>query len=761
MEECKLPAFGYGIKPCNRRKRRNFGNIECEYEDVSGLYDSGDDIVKRVRKLVFRTIDEAERFYIAYDREIGFDIRTQKVQTTKPNKFVQSIKWVCNREGYRKERADYLFRERESRPETRHRCNDFLRVAYHRYSGCYRVANFESNHSHELATAETAHLLRCNRYLTSADKSTLTHMTEIGIRPSKAMNFIQSLVGGTGKLPFMRKDGYNFLQKQKMEKIRYGDVNMAFNMLDGMRLHDPGFVLKHTENADGALATMFWCDSQSKVEYEIFGDVLVLDSTYKTNTYRFPLVILSGANNHASNCIFGAGIVCSETIQSYRWLLRAFKDAMNDKLPSAVITDQDASICQAIQDEFPGTPHRLCCWHLCRNAKKRVRKANFACEFVKLAKRKCSVQQFEEHWAKLVRDYGVADNSWVTDIYEKRAMWSEAYFNGVFLVGMSTTSRAESVNALLKLYLNPSLSLTDFIQIFYQALKQMRNNFIEKQLDDEIRKPKARLESALFDLEEHAANLCTKRVFKKIRKSISFEQGIITETIDKLGEGNFLFSFREYNKDEEKRYSVKIDVENAIFQCDCMMLESVGVPCSHILSGFKSMGIMAFPAKSIHNRWLIETGKRIRILFAESFTMPEVQRTRLGLLYKEFVKLYQLLSQDDSQFTNSLNKLRKITKDIEDNRGEAGDDEKVECNHRVSSSVDANYGIRDPIKVKSKGAPPRQKQNCGLCGVPGHNRVTCPKNPANIERHEDVRPRTRAKKNTDTPSQDFVFDAGI
>ncbi|KAL6533107.1 hypothetical protein OROMI_007277 [Orobanche minor] len=69
--------------------------------------------------------------------------------------------------------------------------------------------------------------------------------------------------------------------------------------------------------------------------------------------------------------------------------------------------------------------------------------------------------------------------------------------------------------------------------------------------------------------------------------------------------------------------------------------------------------------------------------------------------------------------------------------------------------------IRDPVKIKSKGAPPRQKQNCGLCGVPCHNRVTCPKNPANIERHEDVRPRTRAKTNTDTPSQSCVFDAGI
>ncbi|KAL6555837.1 hypothetical protein OROHE_007111 [Orobanche hederae] len=708
-----------------KRKKRIFGNTECEYEDIGGLHDNGEVVVRRVRQMVFCTIDEAEKLYIAYGREIGFDIRTQKVQTIKSSKFVQSIKWVCNREGYRKEQVDELFRERESRPETRHGCKAFLRVAYHRYSGCYRVTGFEPNHSHELATAENAHLLRCNRYLTSADKTTLTQMTEIGIRPSKAMDFIQSLVDGTGKLPFMRKDGYNFLYQQKLDTIRYGDVNTAFSMLDGMRLHDPGLVLKHTENVDGALATIFWCDSQSKAEYEAFG------------------------------------IVCSETIQSYRWLLRAFKDAMNDKLSYAVITDQDASICQAIQDEFPDIPHRLCSWHLCRNAKKRVRKADFACEFGKLAKRKCSIEQFEELWAKLVRDYGVSENSWVIDIYEKRAMWSEAYFDGVFLAAMSTTSRAESINALLKLYLKPSLSITEFIKIFYQALKQMRCNFVEKQLDDEIRKPKARPESALFDLEDHAANLCTKRVFKKIRKNISVEQRLITETTDKLGEGKFTFSFREYKKDQEDRYFVRIDIENASFRCDCMMLESAGVPCSHILSGFKTMGIVAFPNKSIHDRWLIESGKRLRILFAGSFAKPDVQQTRLGILYKEFVNIYQLLSQDDSKFTDSLNKLRRITKDIEDSRGQAADNTKLDCDGVLGPDVKTKYGMRDPIKVQSKGAPPRQKQNCGFCGIPGHNRVTCPKNPANGERHEDVRGRTRAKSNYAAPSQNSIFEDGV
>ncbi|KAL6531573.1 hypothetical protein OROMI_027936 [Orobanche minor] len=340
-------------------------------------------------------------------------------------------------------------------------------------------------------------------------------------------------------------------------------------------------------------------------------------------------------------------------------------------------------------------------------------------------------------------------------------MWSEAYFDGVFLAAMSTTSRAESINALLKLYLKPSLSITEFIKIFYQALKQMRCNFVEKQLDDEIRKPKARPESALFDLEDHAANLCTKRVFKKIRKNISIEQRLITETTDKLGEGKFTFSFREYKKDQEDRYSVRIDIENASFRCDCMMLESAGVPCSHILSGFKTMGIVAFPNKSIHDRWLIESGKRLRILFAGSFAKPHVQQTRLGILYKEFVNIYQLLSQDDSKFTDSLNKLRKITKDIEDSRGQAADNTKLDCDGVLGPDVKTKYGIRDPIKVQSKGAPPRQKQNCGFCGIPGHNRVTCPKNPANGERHEDVRGRIRAKSNYAAPSQNSIFEDGV
>ena len=237
--------------------------------------------------------------------------------------------------------------------------------------------------------------------MTSCDNITLTKFTEVGIRPSKAMDIIQNLKGG--KLSFTRKDGYNFLSKQRRESIRFGDVNTLFTLLDGLKLQDAGFVLKYTESFDGALASMFWCDSVSKAEFEAFGDVLVMDSTYNTNTYRFPLVILSGVNNHGGNCIFGAGILRNETIQ-------IFKEAMNNKIPSAVITDQDASMCAAIKSEFPEAKHRLCIWHLEQNAKQRVHVGGFACKFIRLARKNCSVQEFEKRWAKLIRKYGVHEN---------------------------------------------------------------------------------------------------------------------------------------------------------------------------------------------------------------------------------------------------------------------------------------------------------------------------------------------------------------
>ena len=76
------------------------------------------------------------------------------------------------------------------------------------------------------------------------------------------------------------------------------------------------------------LANIFWRDSHSLFKYQCFYDVLVFESTYKTNAYAKPLVLFVGVNNHRATCVFGVALLLDEIVQSYRWVLNTPMEAM-------------------------------------------------------------------------------------------------------------------------------------------------------------------------------------------------------------------------------------------------------------------------------------------------------------------------------------------------------------------------------------------------------------------------------------------------
>ena len=45
---------------------------------------------------------------------------------------------------------------------------------------------------------------------------------------------------------------------------------------------------------EGHLKGLFWSDSQSQIDYAAFGDVVIFDSTYRTNKYNMPFVPFVG-----------------------------------------------------------------------------------------------------------------------------------------------------------------------------------------------------------------------------------------------------------------------------------------------------------------------------------------------------------------------------------------------------------------------------------------------------------------------------------
>ncbi|GJW94046.1 zinc finger, CCHC-type containing protein, partial [Tanacetum coccineum] len=83
----------------------------------------------------------------------------------------------------------------------------------------------------------------------------------------------------------------------------------------------------------------------------------------KLSRYRMVFVPFTGIDNHNRSVTFGAGLLSDETVKSYKWLLQSFKKAFVAD-PQVVVTDQDASMKQAVEAEFPNARHRLCMWHI-------------------------------------------------------------------------------------------------------------------------------------------------------------------------------------------------------------------------------------------------------------------------------------------------------------------------------------------------------------------------------------------------------------
>jgi zinc finger SWIM domain-containing protein 3 len=75
-------------------------------------------------------------------------------------------------------------------------------------------------------------------------------------------------------------------------------------------------------------------------------------------------VPFTGVDHHKKCVTFGAGLLCNETIETYKWLLDKFLKAHDEKQPMLTLTDQDPAMKHAVIDVFNKSIHRLCTWHI-------------------------------------------------------------------------------------------------------------------------------------------------------------------------------------------------------------------------------------------------------------------------------------------------------------------------------------------------------------------------------------------------------------
>ncbi|XP_074314490.1 protein FAR1-RELATED SEQUENCE 5-like [Silene latifolia] len=410
--------------------------------------------------------------------------------------------------------------------------------------------------------------------------------------------------GGDEFVGHTKRDHINYVNRLRMKQIEGGDAATLINMLTVRQAEEPGFLFRVQFNEEGRLSNIFWRDAMMREDYLLYRDVIIFDTTYRTNRYNLICGAFVGINNHWSNVMFGCAFLSNENQESFEWLFKVFNESMGDEiLPVSIFTDQDQAIANAIKEVYPTSRHRLCQWHIQQNAISHFGKLKGDRPFQNLFN-KClngcyNEVEFEDCWRKMLKDYGLEGHKWFKRLYKHRVKWSTALNNEYFSAGILSSQRSESTNHAIGFQATKTTSITAFFGIFETTVKRWRNEEERKEFNGIRSTPTSVY--PLSDLLLHASQVYTVEIFRIFEREFVLAMGT-RATILPVDDPLLVYRVQP-GVSEEGPHHVTYDCSNQLIECTCRKLQVMGIFCSHIIRVLHMHSVGEIPSRYILRRW--------------------------------------------------------------------------------------------------------------------------------------------------------------
>ncbi|KAE8702910.1 hypothetical protein F3Y22_tig00110478pilonHSYRG00011 [Hibiscus syriacus] len=583
---------------------------------------------------LFCSRDQAWHFYKGFAREHGFSARKGTTRLDVEGN-VKTQEFCCSKEGFRVSKVNIVDRQRAHTPVTRTGCKARVVVTATNTNDQWVISKSDQKHNHALCTPAMTPFMRSNR-----------------------------AAGGYHNVGFTHKDLYNALQRGKAKEIVDGDVNALIAYFDYKKHDDPGFFMTYSVDESGALYNLIWSDSTSRSDYTCFGDVIAFDTTYKDNLYGRPIMPIVGVNHHHNIIVFATAIIADETSQSFEWVLQNFLEAMMNKSPISVVTDGDRAMQRAIKSVIPYAKHRLCSWHLSRNAQANIGDPKFTAAFSKCMASWWTTKEFDIQWRSVVSEFNVQKHPWVIEKGNTRHLWAQAYLIGHFFANIRSTQRCESMNASLAIALKHKKTYLDVVRAIEDGISRMRMNELKADYLSSYTKPFQI--TKLVDLESHAAAIFTRESFRV------FQDELIRETL----------------------YRIEAEIKSLSDECQ-----------HYILSKWTNDAKASAPS------------------YVDLNVSPEVmQMARFAALRSTSSRLCYIASKTDESFKTARDEMKKLIEELENSFGL---NHSVNQSIEVNNVRDPQRKQRKRKEVP-KNKVEKKIRRCGYCNGEGHNKLTCP-----------------------------------
>jgi hypothetical protein len=399
------------------------------------------------------TTDGIRDYYTQFAFQNGFTCRTERTEYRVVN-------------GVRDKDTPINFRVVCSSPT---KCKAGMRVI-RSVSTPWVVKAFNNEHNHPLLSHEEVEIQPCHRRLTKDMQEKALALQRAGVDVNKICRILRAEYGRKILLP---EDVQSLIQRRRNANVQK-DALRFIDYLGRRKMETPGFYSEWQRTTDNRLGRAFWIEEDAVRRYQAFGDVIVFDTTFQTNMYRFPFAPFIGVDNNGLTQLLGCGLILDETECSFTWLFEAFLRAVGTP-PQTIFTDQDQAMANALAKVMPDTNHALCIWHIARkfpikfSAKLTANDhdgtrpyKDFIHEFYRVM-RNVSIDEVEGSlWPALLNKYELDDDEHLESLYAIREKWMPCYIRRFFCAGMSTTQRSEGFNSMMDGFINTRTTLLDF-----------------------------------------------------------------------------------------------------------------------------------------------------------------------------------------------------------------------------------------------------------------------------------------------------------
>ncbi|KAF7833087.1 FAR1-RELATED SEQUENCE 10 [Senna tora] len=557
---------------------------------------------------IFKSDDDAFEYYSSFARKNGFSIRKAR-STESQNLGIYRRDFVCYRSGFNQPRKKANVEHHRERKSVRCGCDAKLYLTKEIVDGVtqWYVSQFSNVHNHELLEDDQVRLLPAYRKIHEADQDRILLLSKAGFPVNRIVKVLELEKGvQPGQLPFIEKDVRNFVRTCKkavqendalLTEKRENDMHELVETCKAIIDKDPNFIFDYTTDENGKVENIAWSYGESVRAYSVFGDVVTLDTTYRSVTYELLLGVLFGIDNNGNAVIFGCVLLQDESSYSFAWALQTFVRFMRGRHPQTILTDIDPGLGEAIAKELSETKHVIRMWHILSKISNWFsiplgsQYADFRVEFDILCHLE-SIENFEHQWDLFVARFGLASDKHIALLFSFRASWPLCYVKSYFVARSLTVEFSQSLDSILKKIFDSQTCLQAFFEQVGIAAKS--SVFTKEGIHYMGIK-------TCMPIEEHASNILTPYAFNVFQHEIV--QSLQYATTE-LANGSYLV--QHYKKMDEERLVIWVPDDEEI-QCSCKEFEHSGILCRHSIRVLTVKNCFQLPTKYLLPRWRHES----------------------------------------------------------------------------------------------------------------------------------------------------------